>query len=259
MKRALQDEQFKLLNLCRDWLHSLLPHVLSKRNRVAYGLLLPRDLRTAMHVPQARKMLAVPFIGKDCPSDASQFSHPDVVIGLTILAYRYEGLRFADFKRLMQQLQHDLSIQLGPFKHRPAAAVFRRWVAAAGLQVRGGTVANTQESTPRSQRRTSISSSGRSSISSPVNAAAGAAANDVLGDVPPLHLIDLEDAEQMDRLFELLRLEPLLIKQYLEETVFPSTMAFATLKFSASGQELGGDLLFGARLGFSGTPSDLLP
>ena len=96
MKRALQDEQFKLLNLCRDWLHSLLPHVLSKRNRVAYGLLLPRDMRAATHVPHARKMLAVPFIGKDCPSDASQFSHPDVVIGLTVLAYRYEGLRFAD-------------------------------------------------------------------------------------------------------------------------------------------------------------------
>jgi hypothetical protein len=31
------------------------------------------------------------------------------------------------------------------------------------------------------------------------------------------------------------------------------------LKISASGQELGGDVLFSRRLGFSGTPSDLLP
>lgn len=31
--------------------------------------------------------------GKDVPSRASEFAHPDVVIGLTILAYRYEGLR----------------------------------------------------------------------------------------------------------------------------------------------------------------------
>ena len=46
-------------------------------------------------------MLAVPFIGKDCPSDSSQFSHPDVVIGLTVLAYRYEGLRKKDFAKLM--------------------------------------------------------------------------------------------------------------------------------------------------------------
>ena len=31
------------------------------------------------------------------------------------------------------------------------------------------------------------------------------------------------------------------------------------LKISASGQELGGEMLYSPRLGFSGTPSDLLP
>jgi hypothetical protein len=31
------------------------------------------------------------------------------------------------------------------------------------------------------------------------------------------------------------------------------------LKLSACGQELGGDMLFGRRIGFSGTPSDILP
>jgi hypothetical protein len=36
-------------------------------------------------------------------------------------------------------------------------------------------------------------------------------------------------------------------------------MRHQNLKLSASGQELGGDMLFGSRLGFSGTPSDLLP
>lgn len=30
-------------------------------------------------------------------------------------------------------------------------------------------------------------------------------------------------------------------------------------RLSASGQELGGDLVFGCRMAFSGTPSDLLP
>ncbi len=30
-------------------------------------------------------------------------------------------------------------------------------------------------------------------------------------------------------------------------------------KLSASGQEIGGDLVFGKRMGFSGTPSDLIP
>ena len=36
-------------------------------------------------------------------------------------------------------------------------------------------------------------------------------------------------------------------------------MHFQDTKLCASGQDLGGDLLFGLRLGFSGTPSDLLP
>lgn len=43
-----------------------------------------------VHVPRSRKYCAVPFIGKDVPSPASEFSHPDVVIGLTIMAFRYQ-------------------------------------------------------------------------------------------------------------------------------------------------------------------------
>lgn len=38
-----------------------------------------------------------------------------------------------------------------------------------------------------------------------------------------------------------------------------SVLCFKGLKISASGQELGGEMLFQRRLGFSGTPSDLLP
>lgn len=29
------------------------------------------------------------FIGKDVPSKASEFAHPDVIIGLSVLAYRF--------------------------------------------------------------------------------------------------------------------------------------------------------------------------
>lgn len=32
-------------------------------------------------MPKSRKLLAVPFVGKDVPSRASEFSHPDVVVG----------------------------------------------------------------------------------------------------------------------------------------------------------------------------------
>jgi hypothetical protein len=93
-------------------LESVLPHVLSKIDRVTFGLLNPSDLKTAMErnprMPKTRKLLAVPFVGKDVPSRESEFSHPDVVIGLTILAYRYEGLRMADFLNVLTALREKL-------------------------------------------------------------------------------------------------------------------------------------------------------
>ena len=49
------------------------------------------------------------------------------------------------------------------------------------------------------------------------------------------------------------------IHYYLKEIVFPRTMRIQRVKISASGQELGSEMLFGRRLGFSGTPSNLLP
>ncbi len=41
-----------------------------------------------VQIPTTRKFMAVPFIAKDVPSRASEFSHPDILIGLTVLAYR---------------------------------------------------------------------------------------------------------------------------------------------------------------------------
>ena len=32
--------------------------------------------------------MAVPFLGKDVPSKSSEFAHPDITIGLTVMAYR---------------------------------------------------------------------------------------------------------------------------------------------------------------------------
>ena len=52
---------------------------------------------------------------------------------------------------------------------------------------------------------------------------------------------------------------PELVHYYLDQMVFPATLQHQETKISASGQELGGDILFPRRVGFSGTPSDLLP
>ena len=66
--------------------HNSLPHC-----RCFAGALATDD-----RVPSSRQLLAVPFVGKDVPSRASEWSHPDVLIGLTLAAYRYEGLRRDD-------------------------------------------------------------------------------------------------------------------------------------------------------------------
>ena len=63
----------------------------------------------------------------------------------------------------------------------------------------------------------------------------------------------------MGRLYRLLRKLPAVVHWLLEQVVFPSFMQHQLLKLSASGQELGSSMLFDRRIGFSDTPSDLLP
>ena len=67
-----------------------------KANRVPFGLLKPAEIDAAAaagNLPRSRRFLAVPFVGKDAPSPSSEYAHPDVAIGLSYLAYRFEGLR----------------------------------------------------------------------------------------------------------------------------------------------------------------------
>lgn len=76
----------QLFNLARLWIRNFLPHVMSKINRVTYGLLLSEDLvryevRTGNHrssIPLSRRLLAVPFEGKDKATLSSEFAHPEV-------------------------------------------------------------------------------------------------------------------------------------------------------------------------------------
>ena len=78
-------------------------------------------------------------------------------------------------------------------------------------------------------------------------------------EVWPLPLVDPRDVTQVETLFKLMRFVPEVIEHYLDKHVFPETAKHQGMKLSATGQELGGDLLFPKRVGFSGTPSDLLP
>lgn len=44
------DAWAQMLNLAHDWLRSFLPHVLTKIDRVSFGLLTPADLKRALEV-----------------------------------------------------------------------------------------------------------------------------------------------------------------------------------------------------------------
>ncbi len=75
----------------------------------AAGLLSAEDLARSLavnpNISKARRFLAVPFIGKDVPSPSSEYSHPDIRLGLSMLAYRYEGMRRSDFKAVLQEVR----------------------------------------------------------------------------------------------------------------------------------------------------------
>lgn len=246
---ALDDEYMKMLNLSHDLLRNFLPHVLSKINRVSYGLLSKLDLKqaleTAPNVSLARRLAAVPFIGKDIPSRASQFSHPDIVIGLTIMAYRFEGLRFTDFENVLITLREQLDTEFGPFHKRPASLKYKAWVEEAGGKVRGPREGEGKDGSDDLDGDLFRSPRGR----------VGRAPDDIW----PLHLLDLKDDQHMGVTYALLGRLPQVIQYYLDTFVFPLTMEHHHDKISASGQDLGGEMIFGRRVGFSGTPSDLLP
>ena len=65
--------------------------------------------------------------------------------------------------------------------------------------------------------------------------------------------------EAMEMLRLMLHKSQSVIKHHLTSSVFPTLMHFQVQKISASGGDLGGNILFERRLGFTGTPSDLLP
>jgi hypothetical protein len=228
----------KLLNLCHNWLSTFLPHCLAKVNRVSFGLLSAEDCKAALaadpHVPRSRLKLAVPFVGKDVPSRSSEFAHPDVIIGLTVLAYRYSGIRRDDYIDIIDSLTTQFGHEIGPARDRESCIRHESWVYAAGGAVRG--LKGTKDGKPW------LTAEGDSDK-----------------EVVQLKFLQKSNEEQMDKLYNLLTHEPLVIHHYLTKTIFPLHMRNQRMKISASGQAVGGDMLVGKRLGFSGTPSDLLP
>ncbi|CAH0519298.1 unnamed protein product [Peronospora belbahrii] len=70
-------------------------HCMEKRYRVDFGLPVPGT---------RQKKIAIPFRAADVPSERSEFSHPDVCIVLTLLAYYHNGMTKEEIKQTFQLL-----------------------------------------------------------------------------------------------------------------------------------------------------------
>lgn len=249
IRNCYSEDAVKLINLTRQWIETYLPHVLSKVDRVSYGLLHLRDLERwrketnlaenggngaddAKDEPPSssgaasqgsRWWLAVPYIGKDVPSRAAEFACPEVLIGLSVLAFRYEGLRMKDFRLLVSNLKDRMRHETGPVPDRPSRILFDSWISSGLRRI--------------------------------VDDDAKSATEEVL----PLELLQVDDPPRFRAAFRRLAKLPSVVVHFLDKIVFPRVLRRSEMKLSASGVDLGGDTLFGTRLGFSGTPSDLLP
>ena len=120
----LPSTEQQLLCLARQWLFHLFPHNASKVSRVAYGL-----------TEDAKRLVSVPFLAKDVPSERSEFAHPDIVIGLAYLSYFYEGLRLCDVERLLKMLVRDVSMERGPPEARPTSKLFESFLSSSNSNV----------------------------------------------------------------------------------------------------------------------------
>ena len=140
------------------------------------------------------------------------------------------GLRQDDFEDIIGSLRADLEKDIGPYADRRASKRHAEWVEAAGGTVRGT-----------------------------VDTQAEVVEVDETREVVPLRLLKRSNLEQMEKLFALIRKTPDVVHWYLTEIIFPEFMRNQDTKITATGQAVGGDMLFSCRIGFSGTPSDLLP
>ncbi|KAJ9467248.1 Vacuolar protein sorting-associated protein 27 [Diplonema papillatum] len=248
------DKEAKLLNLAHDWLAHFLPHVLAKVHRVGFGVLREDELRAFLKadptMPKSRQLLAIPFVGKDTPSDTSEFQHPDVTIGFTIHSYFQDGLRPSDLKTLIRLLQADYD-QDGhmPAQTRTSALTYVKWMLKENACVKGyswsGEYLFRKEEDKTEPRQ--------------VDYAETPAEEFIRKEMWQLPHLNAKDEHQLAVVARFLTRSPLAAKHLLFEHAFPRTLLKAARQLSASGQELSSSLLSGYRFGFSGTPNDIMP
>ncbi|CAJ1446714.1 unnamed protein product [Effrenium voratum] len=232
--KGMEVAEARLLTLGHEWLKHTLPFVLSKVNRVHYGLLRQKDVAdlTSRGFPPTgtRLQVAVPFTGLETPSLASEFANPDVAIGLTILAFGHEGMRQSDVKTMLLLLKAELLRDVAtPPPQREAFRRFKEWT----------TEASEGAESPK----------------------LGDGASNVGSTVLPLDLVqpEAQTIRVLKRLWQRPDRKASVIFFYLRKEIFPKATPTQVKKYSACAQELASPKIFKVHLGFSGTPSNVLP
>ena len=213
----------------RQWISCFVMHSLKKIDRVNYGLLRgaqlsaeagnffedakkkqeaadDEDVDPGPSVPASRLLLAVPFKGLEQPSESAEFAHPDVAIGLTILAYRHEGLRPCDLRVVIVKLKAKMQNNSGPIEKRAEFVLWKDW---------------TENAIEVAERH------GKSVLA-----------------VDPLDSFMVDNLTSFESAFALFQHFNPVIDHYLRLHVFPEVMRCQELKISSSGQCLGSSLLF---------------
>ena len=211
MNNNLTPTSIAAVHLAQLLVTSVLPHSLSKQNSVNYGLLNLDDAGlycrdTQRNEPLSRRLLAVPYLGKDSPSPAAEFSNLDVCVVKTCLAFTYTGLRYSDTRRLLISLKREFNEGFGAPSSRSAWIMFSSFLAAA-------------------------KTSG--------NAVAAKAA----GLIEPLELIQPSNRIQVQHVRAAIGFLPQAI-QYFLDAVFEETKGSFTAQLTASGHDLGASYIF---------------
>lgn len=153
----------------------------------------------------------------------SRFAHPDVIVGLTILAYRYEGLRWSDFNDIIANLRSTLTLEVGPYSERKSSIRYAQWVKMAGGKVRGSL--NFQNLTKDKDVMVQFNYDEAVGIyAETLKQDLESEKQDDVLEVVPLRLLKRSNEEQMQKLHSLLYKLPDLIHWYLNEFIFPTYM-----------------------------------
>lgn len=206
-----------LILLAKGWLsHEILFHVMSRRYRVEFGLDAPPE-----HMPT--NTIAIPYKGMNNPSPRSEFSHPDVMLGLTMLSYYYQGLHAEQLRATLLALK----------THVRRDEILNQWLGwrRAFVQITGNNSSNSNTNT--------------NTIDYPLF-------------LRSFNALDLDNPEHLKQATRYLGKNAQVINYYLDKIVFPDKAKSYKEKITGNAHTLAGA---SNTTGFSGTDDrkDTLP